>query len=69
MTNLIVVSKLMHVHRYNERYRDVAASMVPPGDNKASNPSFSEFVDYLLSTEPALMDKHWAPYYQVIYIE
>lgn len=45
----------------------MAAAMVP-GSSDAStreNPRFDEFVEYLLRTEPDLMDKHWAPYSEV----
>ena len=31
----------------------------------ADNPTFPEFVDYLIRTPPNLMDKHWAPYTKV----
>ena len=31
----------------------------------SDNPTFPEFVDYLIRTPPNLMDKHWAPYTKV----
>ena len=31
----------------------------------ADNPTFPEFVDYLIRTPPNIMDKHWAPYTKV----
>ena len=35
----------------------------------ADNPTFPEFVDYLIRTPPNLMDKHWAPYSKVKYLK
>ena len=35
----------------------------------SDNPTFPEFVDYLIRTPPNLMDKHWAPYTKVGKIE
>ena len=34
----------------------------------SDNPTFPEFVDYLIRTPPNLMDKHWAPYTKVGHI-
>ena len=36
-----------------------------PEEEKRTNPTFAEFVDNLLLTKPFLMDKHWAPFFQV----
>ena len=31
----------------------------------ADNPTFPEFIEYIIRTPPNLMDKHWAPYSKV----
>lgn len=48
------------------RYRNEAASMVDNITRSGEqNPTFSEFVDYLIKTDSRFMDKHWAPYSEV----
>ena len=63
--------KLESLTEYNVRYHmtdapRMTSRRVQNNDSVADNPTFPEFVDYLIRTPPNLMDKHWAPYSKVV---
>ena len=61
--------KLESLTEYNVRYHMTDAPRMTSrrvfNSSVADNPTFPEFVDYLIRTPPNLMDKHWAPYTKV----
>ena len=61
--------KLETLTEYNVRYHMTDAPRMTSrrvyNSSVADNPTFPEFVDYLIRTPPNLMDKHWAPYTKV----
>ena len=61
--------KLESLTEYNVRYHITDGPRMTSrrvfNSSVADNPTFPEFVDYLIRTPPNLMDKHWAPYSKV----
>lgn len=61
--------KLETLTEYNVRYHMTDAPRMTSrrsyNSSVADNPTFPEFVDYLIRTPPNIMDKHWAPYTKV----
>ena len=61
--------KLETLTEYNTRYHVTHGVRMTErrvhNSSVADNPTFPEFVDYLIRTPPNIMDKHWAPYTKV----